>query len=163
MTNHKSTQPVIDPDHSCQKMNAQFKYVKTIAEFRGFDYQSLYEGATTQDQVFRFFANPIVPLLAIALYLLNSQRGCDLIRKFFNIEPKGAVMQWTVAIHSATLAVFSGWTFYNALSIFIPYTNKYGLEGSVCDVHGDLWYNQGMGYWVTLFYLSKYYEFIDTW
>jgi len=44
-----------------------------------------------------------------------------------------------------------------------PYIWRNGLYPSLCDVNGELWHGLGFGFWVTHFYLSKYYEFIDTW
>ena len=38
-----------------------------------------------------------------------------------------------------------------------------GLMGAVCDYKGMLWYDKGFSYWVLTFYISKFYEFFDTW
>lgn len=146
-----------------RKMSNQFTYVKKVEEFVSFDYQSLYSGTEISDKVLNFFANPLVPILAVVLYLLLSNQICNWLRSTFKVQPKGFALQWIVIIHSAILAVYSGWTFVNTVKIFVPYTYTNGWYASVCDVNGDLWYNQNLGFWVTLFYLSKYYEFIDTW
>jgi hypothetical protein len=36
-----------------------------------------------------------------------------------------------------------------------------GLQGLHCD--RSFWKEDGFGIWATVFYVSKYYEFIDTW
>ncbi len=38
---------------------------------------------------------------------------------------------------------------------------KYGLKAVYCDADGALW-SSGLGGWATIFYISKYYEFLDT-
>ncbi|RYH20090.1 hypothetical protein EON65_24660, partial [archaeon] len=43
------------------------------------------------------------------------------------------------------------------------YVMKHGFVNAICDVTGDLWHNQDLQFWVTHFYISKFYEFIDTW
>ncbi len=144
-------------------MTTPFVYVREIEEFWGFNYQTLYDGNTTTDRFLRFFANPAVPILAVCLYLLWSKLICGLLRNYFDIQPKGLALQRITIVHSAVLAVYSGITFVRTMQIYVPYTYANGWHASVCDVHGDLWYNQGLGFWITLFYLSKYYEFIDTW
>eukprot|EP01034_Spumella_vulgaris_P028488 gene28488-35345_t len=40
---------------------------------------------------------------------------------------------------------------------------EHGYYAAICDARGELWHAKGLGFWVTHFYLSKYYEFIDTW
>jgi GNS1/SUR4 family len=32
-----------------------------------------------------------------------------------------------------------------------------------CDQDGTFWNEGGLGAWATAFYISKYYEFVDTW
>lgn len=38
---------------------------------------------------------------------------------------------------------------------------QHGLKETYCDYSGTLW-SSGLGGWATIFYISKYYEFLDT-
>jgi hypothetical protein len=37
------------------------------------------------------------------------------------------------------------------------------MTNDSCDSTGELWNEKGLGFWVAHFYVSKYYEFVDTW
>eukprot|EP01038_Epipyxis_sp_PR26KG_P009470 gene9470-12759_t len=109
-----------------------------------------------------FLLHPIVPIVACILYLTLSDFIFGTLRNLFGLQPKGQVVQAITVSHSMILAVYSAWTCYNSASIFIPYVLEKGFYGSVCD-HDTLWNKLGLGFWITHFYWSKYYEFIDTW
>jgi hypothetical protein len=85
------------------------------------------------------------------------------IREKFNIQPKNASLQWLTILHSGALALYSLWTFVNSVKIVWPFVTTHGLNAALCDSSGVLWFDQGLGFWVTHFYISKYYEFLDTW
>jgi GNS1/SUR4 family len=38
-----------------------------------------------------------------------------------------------------------------------------GFMATYCDQDGTFWNEGGLGAWATAFYISKYYEFVDTW
>ncbi len=61
------------------------------------------------------------------------------------------------------LAVYSGWTFVNAFKIVAAAVSQRGIYGTLCDPTFDMWTVHNFGFWVTHFYISKFYEFIDTW
>jgi hypothetical protein len=108
--------------------------------------------------------HPAAPLISIILYLYLSTPVCSWIQKTFKVTSKGNVMQFLTISHSLTLAIYSIWTFYHSIIIFTSFSLKHGgLYSSFCDIHGDLWNEYNFGYWITHFYISKYYEFIDTW
>eukprot|EP01038_Epipyxis_sp_PR26KG_P009472 gene9472-12761_t len=99
---------------------------------------------------------------ACILYLTLSDIIFGTIRTTFGLQPKGSVVQAITVSHSMILAVYSGWTFYNSALIAIPYFLEHGFYESLCDTD-ILWNKVGLGFWITHFYWSKYYEFIDTW
>jgi hypothetical protein len=107
------------------------------------------------------------PLWGLVFYLLSiqllapksnqprsSQSKCE--RKFGQTET-------VMFIHNVILAVFSFLTFINSTPIVYDTLTTYGLYDGLCEklklAHDETSY----GLWVYLFYLSKFYEFIDTW
>lgn len=68
-----------------------------------------------------------------------------------------------VAIHNLALAVFSGVCAWNVGLICLSNMARTTFMTAHCDVDGDLWKNQKLGPWILAFYISKYYEWIDTW
>ena len=107
--------------------------------------------------------HPAVPIAAVIGYCLLSNVIMGALRSAFKLEPKGAVIQTLTIIHSAILAIYSGWTCYYAWIIVGGHIAEHGLWVSLCDTDGALWTAKNAGWWVTHFYISKYYEFIDTW
>lgn len=131
--------------------------VITYDDFFEFDYSSLF----ADNKFYALFMHPVVPFGSVLLYLLLSSVVFKGIKNIFGLAPKGPVIQTITICHSAALAVYSGWTAYHGWRIFGAYLLKHGLMASLCDADGELWGQ--LGWWVTHFYISKYYEFIDTW
>ncbi len=144
-------------------MVAHVHLVSNLKDFFSTDFNQLYVTGSPSDQIFKIFANPLVPFLSVFLYLILSKWFFNLLRTSFNIQPKGAFMQFVTIGHSGILAIYSGWTFWNSMRIVVPYVLQNGFYNSICDASGELWHVKNLGFWVTHFYLSKYYEFIDTW
>ncbi len=48
---------------------------------------------------------------------------------------------------------------------YVPkcHPNRYGAFDTYCDPNGTLWGEAGFGAWTFIFYVSKYWEFVDTW
>jgi hypothetical protein len=63
-----------------------------------------------------------------------------------------------VAVHNAGLALFSLFLFAGASLVAAQMLRAQGGQ-SLCD--NSMWYK--VKFWATLFYWSKYYEFLDTW
>ena len=55
-----------------------------------------------------FFLQPLVPLAAVALYLL-SEPVFDRLRLALDVQPKSPALVYSIALHNVILAVFSGW------------------------------------------------------
>jgi hypothetical protein len=116
---------------------------------------------------FSWFTSPFVPVVSIILYLLVTKPFFAWLRTKFNIQPKGPGLQALTIIHSAALAIYSGWTAYNSIPLVYNFiqANGGGITGfttAMCDVNGDLWFGKDLSFWSTHFYISKLYEFIDT-
>jgi hypothetical protein len=65
-----------------------------------------------------------------------------------------------VVVHNAALAVFSAYLFFGSIQVSFQMFANQGF-GSLCDPW--TWDHYYIDYWATLFYWSKYYEFLDTW
>lgn len=133
--------------------------MKHIEDFLHHDYSSMFE----EGHFFSYFSHPVVPFASVALYLLFSNVVCGAIRDTLKLEPKGPLVQTITVVHSAALAIYSGWTCYYSCSIVIAYFTETGYWTTICDADNTLWTGRNLGFWVTHFYISKYYEFIDTW
>ena len=67
-----------------------------------------------------------------------------------------------VVLHNFALALYSGITVLYSWPIVVEHALEYGVYDTYCDPHKTLWHS-GFGAWALLFYISKYYEFVDTW
>ena len=93
--------------------------------------------------------------------------------KIFNwFEEGGPTIKIITIVHSFLLTVYSAWTFYNAFGIVSEVYGLYSQTGEgfistfytmCCDGTGTLWTKYDLGSWIWHFYISKFYEFIDTW
>lgn len=138
--------------------------ITEIADFWTADYSNVFPNKDeASDRLFSMFAHPLIPFGAVVLYLLLSDSVFGWIRTTFNIQPKGTGLQMLTVTHSALLAIYSLWTFVGSVRIVAPYLQANGLYGSLCDADEQLWTVRGLGFWITHFYLSKFYEFLDTW
>ena len=130
-----------------------------LSEFLSYDYTAL----AGHNSFGSAFLHPVIPFVSVALYLTLSNPICNWIRETFKLESKGPFIQNLTIIHSSILAVYSLWTFLGSTKIVLEYYSDHGLWGTLCDDDEVLWNAKGMGFWATHFYLSKFYEFIDTW
>ena len=78
-------------------------------------------------------------------------------RKFGAIEA-------VIFVHNLVLAIFSLLCFINTAPIIYNLFANYGFSEGICQFH-TIYVSEisTFGYWSYLFYLSKYWEFIDTW
>jgi hypothetical protein len=135
-----------------------------IEDFLTADYGAIFPNDNTPvNKLFTFFANPVVPVAAVVLYLLLSDAVFGFLRTTLGVQPKGTLMQFGTIIHSLALALYSLWTFVGSMQIVYPRIMEVGLYGTLCDPDFSLWVAGNFGFWMTHFYISKYYEFIDTW
>ncbi|KAJ2581424.1 hypothetical protein GGF44_002914 [Coemansia sp. RSA 1694] len=70
-------------------------------------------------------------------------------------------MTMVVFAHNAVLAVYSAWAFKSIFPLFVRSIASKGCHSGLCDVDGFVW-NGGLFVHIYLFYLSKYYELVDT-
>ncbi|ORY06594.1 fatty acid elongase [Basidiobolus meristosporus CBS 931.73] len=66
-----------------------------------------------------------------------------------------------IVFHNLVLCLFSGITFYNMGGAWLQNFRSRNFMDAFCDRGGKVW-ESDLQYWGWLFYLSKYYEIIDT-
>ncbi|KND04227.1 uncharacterized protein SPPG_01658 [Spizellomyces punctatus DAOM BR117] len=66
-----------------------------------------------------------------------------------------------VVLHNAALCIFSAATFLGMAPKWVANLRSRGLYDAFCDRNEEVW-NDSLFYWSWLFYLSKYYEIVDT-
>jgi len=114
-------------------------------------------------------SHPLVPFLSVVLYLLLSGPVCSALVKVRLVSESRfeSTLKLLTVLHNIILTVYSGATFYySATSSFAYYTDvkaNSDLYTMLCDKKGEVWHKFGLGFWISHFYLSKYYEFVDTW
>lgn len=110
-----------------------------------------------------FFMRPEVPFILVILYLA-SKSTITSICSTFGITGKSDTFKYCVAAHNFSLAIFSLIVLVNSVPLVLSHLMEKGMEAIYCDQDGSLWSTEGgLGAWATIFYISKYYEFIDTW
>lgn len=97
----------------------------------------------------------------VALYLV-SEAPLKAIVKTIKFDGKSTAFRLLVGIHNLCLAIFSAIVMVNAYAVVGRHMRKYGFMDTYCDPNGTLWAS-GFGAWSTIFYISKYWEFMDTW
>lgn len=107
------------------------------------------------------FLRPEV-VLALLIFYLVSKRPFKAFRDLIQLDPKSSVFRSLIALHNLALAVFSGVCTWNSWRIVLQHGAERGFLAVYCDTDGSLWHN-GLGAWAMIFYLSKFYEFMDTW
>ncbi|KAF9289905.1 hypothetical protein BGZ68_008389 [Mortierella alpina] len=65
-----------------------------------------------------------------------------------------------VFVHNTILCIYSAWTFYGMFFAWKKALSTHTFMEAVCDTDGTFW--ESLGYYSYYFYLSKYYEIVDT-
>lgn len=102
-------------------------------------------------------------VLACALLYVVSDHPVSMLRDAMRLHPNSPRLRLFIAIHNFLLFVFSGTVAWNAWGLAVTHLFKYGMFDTYCDTRGTLWNEYGLGSWAIIFYLSKYWEFVDTW
>lgn len=107
------------------------------------------------------FLRPEGVLAMLAFYLISKP-----IFKFLHmkvVDPKGSAFWVFLIAHNLVLAVFSAVVAMNTWPIVYRHFQQYGLYITYCDPNDTLWVESGFGAWTFIFYMSKFYELLDTW
>lgn len=74
----------------------------------------------------------------------------------------GLTAKYLISLHNLLLCSFSIICFIKICPILYHFY-QIGLVSATCNGHIMDEYDNQWGYWMFLFYISKYYEFVDTW
>ena len=131
--------------------------------------------ATTVGELFinfpsdRLPGNPLTALLLqprvvfiLLIFYLVSMPPLKAVRDILQVDPNSVIFRSLIALHNLALAIFSGVCAWNSWRVVLQHGFDRGFMAVYCDTDGALWHN-GLGAWSFIFYISKYYEFVDTW
>ncbi|KDE07202.1 hypothetical protein MVLG_02602 [Microbotryum lychnidis-dioicae p1A1 Lamole] len=118
-------------------------------------------------QLYYFFLHPWTPIVFAIVYFFTTKYLSA------NSDGKNRITgkRWKVVVvmHNLFLAVYSAWTFVSAAPlIFSAFARSYvadgltGLTHTFCDSSLAFWSNNTFSRVAYLFYLSKFYEVVDT-
>lgn len=110
---------------------------------------------------------PSTPLLGIASYLTMvkvweyANGRTSQTTRVKSGGGGGQIMKAIIIAHNLILAVYSLWTFAGFFPTLLRLVLGQGIKDGFCDTSHKLWNEKLLahGFW---FYLSKYYEFVDT-
>jgi hypothetical protein len=111
-----------------------------------------------------WFLRPEIVLLAVIFYLLSKPLFVFL-RPLLRLDqsPQPRWFRIFLIFHNAGLATFSAVCAHNTWIITWRHFRSHGFFAIFCDLDGTFWNEGNFGAWAYIFYLSKYYEFVDTW
>jgi GNS1/SUR4 family len=148
--------PLLWRPHLPESIDGKPLVTKTSELFFDFPYERLPE-----NQVVAFFMRPEA-MVVMALFYLVSKEPLRVFKDVICFNPKSDSFKSFVAFHNLALAVFSAVTVWNSWAVVLSHLVSQGWFATYCDVGGTHWAS-GLGAWSTIFYISKYFEFIDTW
>ncbi|GMI26318.1 hypothetical protein TrRE_jg212, partial [Triparma retinervis] len=109
---------------------------------------------------FSTYQDPTFVALALFFYLAISKKATAKFRDLIGLDPKSSFLKAFVFLHNAALAIFSLIVFLKSTPLVISHYTTNGWESLHCS---SAFWNEGFGYWANIFYISKYYEFVDSW
>jgi len=112
------------------------------------------------DPILALFLKPETVAVLLVFYLVSKPMFIQIAKM---IDPKATWFKYSIAIHNFLLAIFSLAVAANTWPIVIGHYKTYGAFDTYCDPNGTLWGEAGFGAWTFIFYISKYWEFVDTW
>lgn len=109
---------------------------------------------------------PEIVILLLIFYLLSKQL-LELYKYYIGFNSKSYLFYIMICFHNILLTIFSAIVAYHSWYIVLRHWYQYGFMSIYCDssYNNDsisLW-DSGLGSWSIIFYISKYYEFLDTW
>lgn len=122
-------------------------------------YNFPYDRLPKESIALHFFLRPECMLALLLTYLASKPIFARLAK---HIDTKASWFIASLAVHNFLLAVFSLVVAVNAYPILFDHYKRHGAYETYCDPNGSLW-ESGFGSWAVIFYLSKYWEFADTW
>lgn len=113
------------------------------------------------DPILQLVLRPECVLLLLGFYLVSKPIFTQVAKI---VDPKASWFIFSIALHNFLLAIFSLVVAVNSWPIVFGHYERYGAYETYCDPNGTLWeQSTGFGAWTLIFYISKYWEFVDTW
>ena len=97
--------------------------------------------------------------LILLFYVYYSKPLFAKVRDHFNIKSEGKLFRLFMLLHNLALCLFSLWVTINTWPLLVNYTKIHGYKALLVDK--DFWIS--FEYWAIVFYVSKFYEFFDSW
>ena len=113
-----------------------------------------------------WFLRPEVVGITLFFYVVLSKPLMKYIRNHifhWDIRPVPRWFQNGIILHNAILTIFSAICAYNSVGIIINHIVTHGFYDTYCNNINSTFWSDGFGSWAIVFYVSKYYEFVDTW
>ena len=135
--------------------------VTSLADFVSTE---LWTGARVNPHHFAAFSlHPLFPLVAVFLYLL-SEPLFNALRNMLNVQRDSPFFKLFILLHNLALAGFSLWIAVLTWPIMYGHLMQpNGFQTLHCEPTVWTSVDNGIATWASIFYLSKFYEFIDTW
>mmetsp|Transcript_4723 Transcript_4723/g.10091 ORF Transcript_4723/g.10091 Transcript_4723/m.10091 type:complete len:305 (-) Transcript_4723:51-965(-) len=121
---------------------------------------------TIEEQFLGWTLHPYTPLIGVVLYLtlkpilsfaFDAALGADRGKR-----PSGNLVRGLVFFHNVLLCVFSAWVWFRTWHLVYSSIQAVGFMDTYCETERSILMSSGLALYITLFYLSKYYEFMDT-
>jgi len=103
---------------------------------------------------------PVFFVSSLLFYLLVSKRLFAVIRDKTGLQKDSTLLKLFVFVHNLSLAIFSLVVFVNVAPHMVAFTSTEGWQALHCD---PTFWHSSFGWWCKVFYVSKYWEFIDSW
>lgn len=98
---------------------------------------------------------PVIGVLSYFVFKMALTQVCLRLRT----NGKSKTFKLITLVHNLLLCAFSLWASVNVWTLTVEHLNRDGYIDTVCS---DRLWMDGMNYWGFLFYLSKYWELLDT-
>ncbi|KAF9114172.1 hypothetical protein BGX27_011528 [Mortierella sp. AM989] len=90
----------------------------------------------------------------------NAAKGAGSNKQKEEMSQSTPFITTLVFVHNTILCVYSAWTFYGMFFAWKKALSTHTFMEAVCDTDGTFW--DSLGFYSYYFYLSKYYEIVDT-
>lgn len=111
------------------------------------------------DEFEEFLGKKEIVMLILLFYVFMSKRLFAWLRDKFSITKDGKMFRMFMVLHNALLCVFSGYVTMYSWPLMIECIKTHGFVY----FHSSPQFWEASKYWSTVFFISKYYEFVDSW
>lgn len=139
------------------------KMAAIVEDVTKFAYDSWYMSPEAYSPEKGWWLQPIVPAVGVTAYLLAKPLGVMLCKQL-GTTGKSYPFFLFVVLHNFLLLSFSALCWYESWAVVKDALQTNGVLATYCDgvLGKNYMWNAGIGRLAFLFYLSKYYEFVDT-